>query len=455
MTDPATGFRVLVAGGGIAALEATLALRELAGDRVSITLLAPDPVFRHRPLSVTEPFGKGAAPREELLQMTLDLGVRLARGALAAVDPAGRRVTTDGGEEIEYDALLVAIGTQGVEAVPGAVTFRDVRDESSLRELLEEIGRAGAGRRIAFAFAGEGAWPLGLYELALMTRGWAQERDIELEISVVTPESSPLEIFGRAASDAIAGELSDAGIRVHTGCLPRRFDAPMLEVARGETIECDHVVALPRPQVAPIEGLPQDAQGFIGVDRFGSVFGLERVFAAGDVTNFPVKQGGLAAQQADSAASAIAELAGAPVRAEMFQPVLRGAVLTGAGPRYVRTRLDGSAPPETSSSVLWWPPAKIAGKYLAPFLAARAGHHDAGRPLVDLTAPPTVDSGAGHAAHGELVGMALSSADENARDREFSRALRWLEVAENLELYLPPEYERKRISWTERARGPE
>src|SRR5205814_7019119 len=98
-------------------------------------------------------------------------------------------------------------------------------------------------------------------------------------------------------------------------------------------------------------------------------------FAAGDITSFPVKQGGLASQQADTAAAAIAAAAGADVTAAPFRPVLRGLLLTGSQPRYLRHELTGGRG-ETSSATaqpLWWPPAKIAARYLAPFLAELVG----------------------------------------------------------------------------------
>ena len=38
-------LRVLIAGGGVAGLEALLALRDLAGDRVELTLLSPETDF--------------------------------------------------------------------------------------------------------------------------------------------------------------------------------------------------------------------------------------------------------------------------------------------------------------------------------------------------------------------------------------------------------------------------
>ena len=58
---------MLIAGGGIAGLEAMLALSELADDRVDIELLTPSDEFVYRPMLVAEPFGSGevfaVAPR--------------------------------------------------------------------------------------------------------------------------------------------------------------------------------------------------------------------------------------------------------------------------------------------------------------------------------------------------------------------------------------------------------
>jgi sulfide:quinone oxidoreductase len=451
MSDP---FRVLIVGGGVAALEALLALRDLAGDRVAITLCAPDPMFRHRPLSVTEPFGLSPPHTIDLAEVALEgHHSSFLKDALEAVDTDRREVTTAAGRKLEYDALLVALGARGVEAVPGAMTFRDSADGSGFAELLELLDQGGI-RRLAFAVPSDATWPLGLYELALLTSAHAHENGLEgVELTLVTPEEGPLAIFGRRATAAVGRLLEQAGIDLRAGTTPTRFEDGRLLASEGESLECDRVVALPVPEVPPIPGLPQQRhRGFIPTGTFCGVLGVEAVFAAGDATWFPVKQGGLAAQQADSAASAIAEMAGAPVAPQPFRPVLRGAVLTEWGPRYLRTSLDEGAVSAAARSALWWPPAKIAGKYLAPFLAARAGHSKQGAMLTDLDAPVTDDPADVQSGHEDAVGLALASANADARWRNFPGALRWLEVAEDLELYLPREYELKRTAWQELAR---
>jgi sulfide:quinone oxidoreductase len=130
-------------------------------------------------------------------------------------------------------------------------------------------------------------------------------------------------------------------------------------------------VALPRAVGPALPGLPRDARGFIPTDLHGKVPGLDSVWAAGDAIAFPSKQGGLAAQQADAAAQSIAAQAGVEIEPQPFHPVLRGMMLTGRGKAWMR-QAPGATGEETSARrALWWPPTKIAGRYLSPYLATR------------------------------------------------------------------------------------
>jgi sulfide:quinone oxidoreductase len=130
----------------------------------------------------------------------------------------------------------------------------------------------------------------------------------------------------------------------------------------------DRVVTLPLLSGRPVAGLPADAGGFLPVDPSGRVLGLQRVWGAGDGTDFPIKQGGLAAQQAEVAARSIASLAGRQVETTPFEPILRGMLIAGRQTWYLRRRLDGIDLGQVSPRALWWPPTKIAGLHLATFL---------------------------------------------------------------------------------------
>jgi sulfide:quinone oxidoreductase len=143
----------------------------------------------------------------------------------------------------------------------------------------------------------------------------------------------------------------------------------------GEELEADRIVALPRIVGPALRGLPgSGGDGFVAVDAHCSVPGAGgRVFAAGDATRFPVKHGGLGAQQADTAAAAIAYLAGTTAEAEPFQPVIHGMLLTGGDPLYMSARLIGSDSfeSEVSDAPLWPTGAKVAADELGAYLAAR------------------------------------------------------------------------------------
>jgi sulfide:quinone oxidoreductase len=186
----------------------------------------------------------------------------------------------------------------------------------------------------------------------------------------VTPEERPLQLFGAAGSRAVAELLELHGIDLRLDTTPVALEERALRVLPDERIVADRVVALPRLEGLRLAGLPHDANGFVPTDLHGRVRGLDNVYAAGDLTNFPVKQGGIATQQADAAAESIAAAAGAPVEPRPFKPVLRGLLLTGMTPRYLRTQA-GSTHSQTDTEPLWWPPAKIVGRHLAPFLASQ------------------------------------------------------------------------------------
>jgi sulfide:quinone oxidoreductase len=247
-----------------------------------------------------------------------------------------------------------------------------------LRRDIEE----GYAKSVAFVVPPGVAWPLPAYELALMT-AWAAESmgEGDLEVSVVTPENAPLELFGTAGSRAVSEDLGEAGIHVETGAYVTEADDGSGFVIHpgNRPLEAGRVVALPRAMGPRLDGVPADELGFIQVDRNCKVEGLERVWAAGDAIAFPIKQGGLAAQEADVAAEQIAALAGAQVEPQPFRPVLRGILLTGRGREWLRSHVSGGAgEAEAERRALWWPPTKVAGRYLAPYLHRIAGADDGG-----------------------------------------------------------------------------
>ncbi len=365
-------LQVVIAGGGVAALEATLALRALAQEPVAIELIAPERDFVYRPLAVAEPFRVGEARRFPLAPLAEAAGGILRPGRVAAVDPERRVVVTEQDAEHVYDVLLVTLGARPQEAIPNALTFSDPEKVPAFTAILEEA-LAGQVRRIVFALPAGATWPLPLYELALLTRSFLVDRgSTRIEIVLVTPEERPLALFGSPASEAVAELLAVRGIDCRLRTTPLRFEAGALRVAPGEAIEADSVISLPRLEGPHLAGLPSDGDGFIPIDPYCRVSSEPDVYAAGDATQFPLKQGGIAAQQADVAATGIAMRAGSTMEPAPFRPVLRGLLMTGMSARFLRAE-PGTAQSSVDTAALWWPPAKIVGRYLAPFLASRLG----------------------------------------------------------------------------------
>jgi sulfide:quinone oxidoreductase len=370
--------QVVIAGGGIAGLEALIALRDLAGDRVALTLIAPDSEFTYKPFTVEEPFSSKPAERRALAPIAEEFGATFVQNGVTGIDPERQVVLLAAGSELAYDAAVICVGARQVPAYEHAVTFRTTGEPLEISSVLRSSA-ASEPRRLAFVASPGASWPLPLYELALMGKRRADELGLgDLECVIVTPEEAPLVMFGRLASDAVAELLRSRGIRAITRARVSEIEDGLIRWAPGdEALAVSGVVALPALEGPAIDGLPADEHGFIPIDEHARVRGLDHVYAAGDGTTFPIKQGGLATQQADAAAEHIAASVGAPVGPHPFHPVLRGRLLTGDESLSLQADVAGGAGEgETSLDYLWWPPHKVSGKYLPAWLAGEEPRED-------------------------------------------------------------------------------
>ena len=418
---------VLIAGGGIAALELVLALRVLAGSRVSVTLLTGDAELTPRAMTVAEPFGRGGAQAYDWAQIAEHQGATLLIDQLVAIDAAERIAYTHGGSRVHYDVLALATGARRVSPFGGALTFGTGADASQkLRAIAADV-LVREQASIAFALPSPSIWPLPLYELALLTAHELREHGSEAAVRIVTPEQHPLELFGSAAYDAIGPLLDTLGIEVVLRAQPRETVDDGLRLADGEVVAADHVVTLADVVARPVPGLPLDRAGFVPVDLHGRVVGEDGAYAAGEATSFPLRQGGLATQQADAVAEAIAADCGALSAPAPFAPVLRGRLMTTGSPLYLQARASGQS--LASTRALWAPPEKIAGRYLAPYLAtARPARIGAAALAERVPAAPRKP-----ATGEDAVTLALAVADAEARSGNSERALQALEAAHALD----------------------
>jgi sulfide:quinone oxidoreductase len=365
-------LRVAIVGGGVAALEVALALAQLAPELTDTTVIAPNDEFLYRPMTVREPFSYPAACRYPLQPIALAAQATLLREELDWIDRDQHTIHTNTGKAIEYDALVLALGARPIARYEHAVTIDDRRMDETLHGLVQDI-EGGYIKSLAFVSPGRMAWPLPLYELALMSADRAYDAGVEMSVTIATPEDSPLAVFGLTASSAVAGLLERAHIRFVGSAYVQIPEAGVIVVKPGERhLHADRVIALPELVGPTLHGIPLGDDGFIRVDPWGRVPDVDDIYAAGDATDFPIKHGGISAQQADAVAQSIAAAAGAPVTPERFHPVIHGMLLTDSEPMYLTARLTGggSFSSEVTDAPTWSPPKKIAARYLAPYLDA-------------------------------------------------------------------------------------
>jgi sulfide:quinone oxidoreductase len=378
-TPSVTSKRVVIAGGGFAALEAALALRALASDRVSLMLISPRPGFVYRPAATVEAFDEPPGFGFHLAESAADLGATYHRAALGSVAPRQQRVRLEPEMILDYDFLILALGAQTRTGIPGALTFRDQRDLRRIRTLLDQL-RSGAISRLVFAVPSPASWSLPAYELAFLSATYVQKHSVRAELIIVSPEPTPLAVFGDHASAIVASRLEDRGIKF-VSALPhsvRRDGA--LAVQFDGAIQADRVVAVPELHGPRVAGLPGNWSGFVPTDSCGRVEGLANVYAAGDMTAYPVKQGGIAAQQADVIAQTIAGELGAPVKELRNTMILRARLLDGEGALVLRTELDPLGRP-TGATIerresRQAGDLKVFGTYLTPYLSIYRSRHE-------------------------------------------------------------------------------
>lgn len=358
---------VVVAGGGIAGAECLLALRDLVGGRAHLTLVAPEAEHPIEALAPAAVFGFAecsSIPIDELCSFT---GARLILASATALDVAAKSFTLSTGETLAYDTAVLALGACSVAMTGADLTYMGTASAAQLEALGSALESGAVGSVAVLVPPGNG-WTLPAYELAMLLA----DKGPDAAITLLTPEPSALSAFGPHAGSVIEWLLAERRVRLRTNVFAESAGHGCLRLMPGdERFAADRIVALPSALGPAVEGLPADDAGFIPVDQTQRVRATDGLYAIGDCTAFPIKQGGLAAQQADVAAAEIARALGADVAPQRFRPVMRGKLVAGPGAVFLRNPvLGGNGEGEIRDDELWRPPAKTWGNYLPQWLAS-------------------------------------------------------------------------------------
>jgi hypothetical protein len=308
-------LHAVIVGGGPAATEVAHVIREHVGAPVRLTLVAPAADHAPRPLSVAESFvATRRRRRGDLRVLAAAVGAELVRGRVAEVDADRHQLLLAGGQELHYDLLALAPGATARPTLDTAALtlFGDVTP-TAVGRVVTEVERDDV-RSLAFVIPPGPTRALSLYELAVHVGAEARLRGVAPRMRLFTPECVPLERFGAGVAIALTRLLAASGVEVVSDAVVfEGLDERLRLGATDRYMVEDRVVALPVLDGPALPGLPLTAEGFVPVDDYGAVLGVEDVFAAGDATVCPVKHVDVACAQAATVGDMIAARAGAPV----------------------------------------------------------------------------------------------------------------------------------------------
>ena len=290
----------------------------------------------------------------ELSSLATDAGATFSPGELVSVDAARHIAYTSPGGAVPYSMLLIACGAV---PQPGGPRSAYVPRPGGHGEDRAAARRDRGGECAASRLRGtgrSGLEPAGLRARADDGRlGRRLEAVDGVTLSLVTPEddaAAPIRARGERCGARL---LEKRGIAIHTQRVSAEARPGELLLVGGD--ESSRPTASSRSRACRVRGSAASRRRSRASSRsiaHGRVTGMPDVYAAGDITTFTVKQGGIAAQQAEAAAEAIAAAAGVELEPRPFRPVLRGLLLTGDGPRYLHSERVGGAGKATHRAAL-------------------------------------------------------------------------------------------------------
>ncbi|WP_322814086.1 NAD(P)/FAD-dependent oxidoreductase [Chloroflexus sp.] len=351
-------MRIVILGAGYAGLRTALdlaRLRRAYGMEITIQVVDQNPyhqLVQLLHLTATA----GITDQKSIYQLdTLFRGHEVERieGRVEAIHPLERRIVLHTGQTLEYDRLVLALGSETAFQVPSAreytLPLRTFSDALKLRKhLIEQFTRAASitdptELRITMTTAIVGGGYTGC-ELAGELAAWADDlcRQTgaprkEVRIALIEREDHLLPHLGTWASNEAVRRLERLGVNIFLQTPVVQVEPQRLRFADGRLLRAGTIVwgaGVRAPALLAEAGFPTDRLGRVLVDRYLRVQGHATVFAIGDCAAVPDGRGGTLPPTASYAVRQgehLAEVLAAEARGEApraYEPVELGEVVS-------------------------------------------------------------------------------------------------------------------------------
>ena len=286
--------RILILGGGFGGVSTAHHLRMLAPEHETI-LVSRSTHFmmgfrKNAELVGSAPMDSGWRPLKALEER----GTGVVFGDISRIDPAAKSADV-GGETIEADALVVALGAETAPgAVPGLAEHgHDVYDSAQIPRASAALAAMSEGRVAIGIFGAPYRCPPAPYELALLANEAAESRGAKLDLQTFTPQPMSLPVLGTTGCEVVEGRLGMRGIGFTANAKAARVEAERVVLADGGEIPFDLLLAIPPHRCPPVlveAGLAEEG-GWVKVDAATLQTATEGVYAIGDCTAIPLATG--------------------------------------------------------------------------------------------------------------------------------------------------------------------
>ena len=308
--------KVLVLGGGSGGLATAGRLKELLGNKISVTVIDKQRSFvlgfsLLRIMTGEKSEQEVTVPKEKVSQK----GIKFINTEVNKIDVSNGIVTTGQGE-FEYNYLVVALGAElAPEKVPGfesAFHMYTLEDAKKLRDALSSF-RGGSIRLIISSTPFK--CPPAPYEAAMLIDDYLRSKGLrdKSDIQIFTPEPQPMPIAGPEVGNTVISMLNEKGIGFHNNAKVSSIDGSSKQIVfeNGTREKYDLLIAIPphtSPKVVKESDLADAASGWIPIDSKNMQTRHDRVYAIGDVAAVKLPSSGMMLPKAATFAFGQAEI---------------------------------------------------------------------------------------------------------------------------------------------------